>query len=264
LRFRYALMTCLAVQLCCIHGFATLAPFSPDRMLQFDTFFAGVTLFSLFGCYHFEREHRLGYLLRRRDRLRNGELEIMSCRDALTGIGNRRALEAALKRGATGDDAGTPRNTAVILVDIDHFKLFNDTNGHQDGDACLKRVASLIVASLEGQQGVAYRFGGEEFLVLLDDATLDEAVSVAETIRRHVADARIPRAVHANTVVTVSAGVAVGTIGHGVTAETVIADADGSLYAAKREGRDLVRSTRRDTQEQAPAAALMETPRLVA
>lgn len=152
----------------------------------------------------------------------------LSAHDPLTGLANRRALEAALTR-----DIGTVQRyggeLAVIMMDLDHFKHFNDTRGHQAGDELLVRVAGILRNSLR-ESDLAVRYGGEEFLVLLHRADAERAREVAERMRATVA---------AETPVTVSAGVAAfrrdADNGH-----SLIARADAALYLAKQEGRNRV------------------------
>jgi diguanylate cyclase (GGDEF)-like protein len=134
-----------------------------------------------------------------------------------------------------GDDV------AVILADIDHFKDYNDTQGHLAGDVCLKRVAGIVQAELRTEGDMAFRFGGEEFLLLLPKADLSTAISVAERIRRALEEAGIPHPARVPPgVVTASFGVAATRLGGTVTTDELIASADAALYAAKRSGRNQV------------------------
>lgn len=248
IRFWYVLpasFVMAAIYGICLAGFEGL---SMDRVNTSISLVLGVIVFSLVGAYHLESEQRMGYLLRLRDRLRNDELQITSLKDALTGVGNRRALDLALLSATRRDMAGADRSVAVLLLDIDHFKRFNDTNGHQEGDLCLTRVAGLLAACLRDGDGQVYRFGGEEFLILLAAATLPEAILVAERIRSAVADARLSAGPSGETV-TVSIGAASGIPVHGSTPQSLIADADRALYSAKAQGRNRVCSRTEDTDE---------------
>ena len=217
---------------------ATLTHHDPARALVAGAVFIGVVLFSLIGCYNLEHEQRMSYLLGLRDRLRNDQLEAISRRDTLTGLGNRRALDHALARRQAARSV-TP--TAVLLFDVDFFKAYNDSNGHLVGDVCLKRIAGVIDSDVRLDRDNVFRFGGEEFLVLLDDCALAEARAVGERIRRSVEDVAISRANVGEGVMTVSVGVAARIVGDGATFAEVIADADRALYAAKRGGRNQVR-----------------------
>jgi diguanylate cyclase (GGDEF)-like protein len=186
-----------------------------------------------------ERDLRLHYLLSLRERARNQELDRMSRRDALTGLGNRRSLEEAL--AACEQINGLGDLLSIVLLDIDHFKLFNDTAGHQAGDLCLKRIASIVQAELRGQADHAFRFGGEELIVVLPKTVLPNAIGIAERIRQAIEGASIPHpAVSTGSVVTASFGVACSRPGHDMLPAAVVADADAALYIAKRNGRNRV------------------------
>jgi diguanylate cyclase (GGDEF)-like protein len=186
-----------------------------------------------------ERDLRLHYLLSLRDRAQNLELDRMSRRDALTGLGNRRFLEETLAACERIDESHDP--LSIVLLDIDHFKLFNDTAGHQAGDLCLKRVAGIIQAELRGQADHAFRFGGEELIVVLPKTVLPKAIAIADRIRQAIEDAAIPHpALAAGSVVTASFGVACSEPDRDMHAAEVVADADAALYAAKRNGRNQV------------------------
>jgi len=158
--------------------------------------------------------------------------------DQLTGALNRtamhnRAAELEQQSAITGEPV------AAIMCDIDQFKQMNDTHGHAAGDAVLKDVAYLLRRELRAYD-LAYRIGGEEFLVLLPGAVLEEAVAVAESLRAAVA-ATTHGGGHR---VTMSFGVAATAAGETFDPARVIAEADAALYAAKAAGRNCVRASR--------------------
>jgi diguanylate cyclase (GGDEF)-like protein len=160
--------------------------------------------------------------------------------DGLTGIANRRYFDVALDRELRrAQRTGSP--LALLLMDIDSFKAYNDHFGHQQGDACLSTVAQALAAMLKRPADVAARYGGEEFAAILPDTTLQQACAHANAIREHVASlalAQAPAAVR--PVVTLSIGVA-GFDGSGLNeVAALVAAADKALYAAKRAGRDRV------------------------
>jgi diguanylate cyclase (GGDEF)-like protein len=168
----------------------------------------------------------------------NDELRRLSSHDALTGLTNRRQLDATLVnelRRAKRDHT----SLALIMIDVDHFKLFNDTYGHLAGDECLKRVAHTLTEITAQRAGdVAARFGGEEFVVLLSGAGVDDAVAVAEKLRLAVQHLNIP---HTGGVLTISAGVCVlKNVTLDNNADQLISGADQALYAAKNKGRNCV------------------------
>ncbi|NJO23431.1 MAG: diguanylate cyclase [Sphingomonadales bacterium] len=194
---------------------------------------------TLIANYQMERDLRRAYLYSLRDRLRHAEADAASRRDALTGLANRRHLDAELaKLWAAQEHEVSP--VSVVLIDIDFFKPLNDRYGHATGDVCLKRVAAIVMAELRGSGDHAVRFGGEEFLLLLPRMDMADAMRVAERIRRAVEAAAIPNegsALHG--VLTASFGVAAASTSD-LSATELIAAADSALYAAKRKGRNQV------------------------
>jgi len=163
----------------------------------------------------------------------SGRLRIMSLTDALTGLGNRRALDTTLGREwARMERSGRP--LAVLMADIDRFKAFNDTHGHQAGDSILKAVARGLEQPIRNCDQV-FRFGGEEFVVVLPEATREGALLAAERIRNQVA------AQHVGPLsVTVSVGVAVAPNPATPNPGALIEAADHALFVAKAAGRNRV------------------------
>ncbi len=241
IRFPYVLLAGVASLALYMAALSGVAHHDPARAGVAVAIMAGVVLFSLIGCYNLECEQRMGYLLGLRDRLRSEELEKISRHDALTGLGNRRALDHAMASRQQPENADCATPTAVLLVDIDFFKAYNDANGHLAGDLCLQRVAAAISAALRLERDNVFRFGGEEFIALLDDATLPHAQAVGERVRGAVEQVAITRGAAGDGVMTVSIGVAAGIIGYEATLGDIIAEADVALYAAKRGGRNKVR-----------------------
>ena len=186
-----------------------------------------------------ERDARYSFLRRMQDQLRRREAEVEATRDSLTGLFNRRQLDARIAElWKLPDEAVSP--VAVIMLDIDHFKAFNDRYGHLAGDLCLKRVAGAITTATRSGSDLVVRFGGEEFLLLLPVADISEAVRVAERLRQAIEALAIPNEVpEATGVVTASVGVMAGPVS-AHTAEELISGADRALYAAKRSGRNVV------------------------
>jgi diguanylate cyclase (GGDEF)-like protein len=155
--------------------------------------------------------------------------------DALTGALDRHSLEAHGRR-AVEHAAAAGRPLALLLVDIDHFKSFNDRFGHAAGDKVLKRIALDIMAAARVSD-FTYRFGGEEFVVIADGVNADDAVSLGERIRRRVAGATANAEPEAR--LTVSIGIATCSR-DGTDYETLFEVADKRLYQAKAAGRNLV------------------------
>jgi diguanylate cyclase (GGDEF)-like protein len=193
---------------------------------------------TLFSSYYLERDFRRSYLHGLRDRLRLAEADAESKRDALTDLANRHSLNARIAQLWRSADADSP--VAVILLDIDYFKAFNDRYGHPAGDSCLKRVAACVMAELRDDEDLAVRYGGEEFLLLLPGADLADATRVAERIRRAIEALGIPHdGAVGRQAVTVSLGVTAAPVSI-LSAEELVAAADTALYAAKRNGRNQV------------------------
>ena len=160
--------------------------------------------------------------------------EARAATDALTGLPNRRYFDefcGLLARRRRSDDA-----VGVLMVDIDKFKVLNDTYGHATGDEVLRAVAGAIVAAVR-EDDVPARFGGEEFVVLLRNPGMDVAVEVGERVRMAVAALDLSR--HGVPGVSVSVGVAVSNHAD-QPIEDLIGQADQALYRAKRAGRDRV------------------------
>lgn len=239
IRFSYLAPTCLAFLAAHVFALAHFYNYSFGQQVAINMVFGGTVIFALIASYTMERDLRLHYLLSLRDRMRNLELDWMSRRDALTGLGNRRSLEETL---AACEEAERLRDQlSIVLFDIDHFKLFNDTGGHQAGDLCLTRIAGIVQAELRGRADYAFRFGGEELVVVLPKTAFPKAIAIAERIRQAIEDAAIPHpALAAGSVVTASFGVACSQPDRNMRAADVVAEADAALYAAKRNGRNQV------------------------
>lgn len=167
----------------------------------------------------------------------NKELEHLSLNDQLTGLANRRHFDLALdKFFALAKRNKSP--LSLIICDIDYFKVYNDSYGHQQGDHCLSEVAKAIGSQVRRATDLACRYGGEEFTILLPDTDLQGAKIVAEHLKTAVADSQIPHqgskvAEH----VTLSLGVATY-LGQYKTGPDLTKAADDALYRAKQQGRN--------------------------
>ena len=176
-------------------------------------------------------------------REQNEELERLSASDSLTGLSNRRILTQRLSEELLRSQRQSHSFT-VLMLDVDHFKKYNDAYGHPAGDEVLKKVANILRNCTRAGDCTA-RYGGEEFAVLLSGKSGDTALQLAERIRTRVAAEEF-----VGGKVTISGGIAEFPH-HGHTAEAVISSADEALYEAKRQGRNRVVCARR---KQKPAA----------
>jgi diguanylate cyclase (GGDEF)-like protein len=170
----------------------------------------------------------------------NASLQEISVQDGLTGIGNRRGFDQYLGH-QTAVAARYQRPLALVLIDVDHFKIYNDTYGHVAGDDALKRVAAVLQACCQRSADVAARYGGEEFALVLPDTDAEGAMHIAKTALDAVAQLRIP---HTECPIgphlSISMGVATLPPGSPMRPGHLIAAADDALYRAKRAGRNRV------------------------
>ncbi|MFC3095446.1 diguanylate cyclase [Alteromonas sediminis] len=160
-------------------------------------------------------------------------LQETSNQDQLTGLHNRRAIDDVIQRRSLRKG----HVFSIAILDVDFFKKFNDEYGHQAGDECLVKVASIMKSCVRGPDKLSVRYGGEEFLILLPDTELKDAIAIAERVRSEVAKAQIPHIKSPMGVVTLSAGVATYG-GDCLTWRALLKAADECLYQAKREGRN--------------------------
>jgi diguanylate cyclase (GGDEF)-like protein len=168
----------------------------------------------------------------------NRQLEILSTTDGLTGLANRRRFDRywadewqrALRQA-------TP--LAVIMIDVDHFKAYNDLYGHPQGDACLRSVGEVLQASIRRAGELAARYGGEEFVVVMPGVSRQQAHETAQGILIAIRDAQMPHASSpVASVLTVSLGVAAGIPDATDEREHLLKLADEALYTAKNQGRN--------------------------
>ena len=161
-----------------------------------------------------------------------------SLTDPMTGLANRKFFDDSLASAITDATArGEP--LSLLMVDIDHFKTFNDTYGHLTGDQVLRLVASSLKQNVKGQD-VAARYGGEEFAVVLPSTLLRSALTVADHIRRAAMSKELMKRSTGQHLGRITVSVGVATLHKGETAQALIERADACLYAAKRNGRNRV------------------------
>ena len=185
-------------------------------------------------------QQRTTQLQERESELRraNDELRRLSYTDPLTGLGNRRRLFEALALHCRAC-AERQRPLGVLLIDLDHFKAYNDTHGHIAGDSCLQDVARRLQAGLP-HDALATRYGGEEFCLVLPGMDTERASALAERLRQSIQAMSVVDAGHGAPAVTASIGV-VAQVPHGADcADALLSCADGALYQAKEGGRNRV------------------------
>ncbi|MEZ1314643.1 sensor domain-containing diguanylate cyclase [Pseudomonas fluorescens] len=201
--------------------------------------FIGVLGYRLIGLM--KRQNRVqNDLLDARDQLLevNRGLKLLAMEDALTGLSNRRQFDlfihAQLDRARR-----TQSGLAVLMIDVDHFKPFNDQYGHVAGDECLRCISTIITQHIQSPESLVARYGGEEFAVVLPETDYVGAFLLAETIRQAVLQAGIPTSNGADGVVTVSLGVAAFDPASQAQPDELIHAADKALHVAKASGRNM-------------------------
>jgi len=212
-----------------------------------DYVFLGSSISALIGTFLIERSLRQNYLQSRLLSVENHDLEesnltlqYLSAIDGLTQIANRRSLDRSL--AIEWQRARRKREpVGFIMADIDHFKMFNDTYGHQAGDECLRVVASLIKDHARRPGDLAARYGGEEFALVLSNSSAEQARIIAEQVRKKIMETTIKYEKSVSTNITASLGVASMVPGHGqANPDALILEADQAMYRAKRSGRNRV------------------------
>ncbi len=183
-------------------------------------------------------------------RTANRHLEALASIDSLSGLANRRSFDTRLET-EWHRAADLRRPIALMMIDVDHFKLFNDNYGHVEGDQCLRVIGETLAAAANHKADFAARYGGEEFVLLLPDTDLSAALAIAERLRTAVSTLAIGHGFAPSGHVTISIGVAALTPSQGQDPQALIEAADAGLYAAKRNGRNRVWA---ESQAMTPAA----------
>ena len=225
--------------------------FSPDWSYRFTMVIFYVSCFTFTSHVNFKlnRERYNVFLkaleaeARQNEAVERGQALLrLSRTDSLTGLKNRRAIDESL-RDYWREWKQSGRNFAAILIDVDHFKKFNDYYGHQEGDGCLVFVADALSNAIKGHDATIGRYGGEEFLVLARARSRKQIADLSESMRRAVEEMGL---VHEKrhdgvSVVTVSIGGSLTRKQIGTKLEKIIHEADRALYLAKANGRNCVR-----------------------
>ncbi|WP_122419754.1 GGDEF domain-containing protein [Pseudomonas viridiflava] len=241
LPFRYATvatLSMLGIQLVTTYlaDFADFLTWQANALL-----FVSTVALLLMSSYFLERGARLSYLFALRGRLLHTQLMEVARTDALTRLFNRRYLDE-LVSSIWERSRETPTNVAFILLDIDHFKSYNDNYGHPQGDSCLKLMSQVIQQNAQQHGAVAFRYGGEEILILMVNTDVSQAKALAEIMKAALATLKLPHPAQGEgALVTISLGVAAA-VAPLATADQLINAADVALYAAKHAGRNCIRS----------------------
>ncbi|HLG85444.1 MAG TPA: diguanylate cyclase [Bradyrhizobium sp.] len=169
----------------------------------------------------------------------NDRLTVIASIDMLSGLANRRGFQSRLEyEWMKAQQYGS--ELSLLMIDVDHFKLYNDTYGHPEGDACLTRLGETLSGIAAENLGFAGRYGGEEFCLLLPNTDASRARDVGETVRAAVQELNLPHRTSLHLCVTVSVGVAATRPNDGQRPGDLIEAADAALYAAKHRGRNTV------------------------
>jgi diguanylate cyclase (GGDEF)-like protein len=170
----------------------------------------------------------------------NIKLSELTVTDSLTGLSNRRCFDQVIAEEWMRASR-TGQSLAILMIDVDHFKAYNDHYGHPAGDECLRKVASVLQANARRASDLVARYGGEEFVVVASDLDIQAAKELAETLRRAVEMLAMPHEFSpAATVVTISIGVSVTTPDANMQPESLLRMADAAMYYAKDGGRNRV------------------------
>ena len=169
----------------------------------------------------------------------NDRLTVMASIDMLSGLANRRGFQSRLDfEWMKAQQYDT--ELSLLMIDVDHFKLFNDTYGHPEGDACLSKLGETLAGLAADTMGFAGRYGGEEFCLLLPNTNSARALEIGEQVRKAVWDKAMPHSTSVHQIVTVSVGVACTKPNDTQRPGDLIEAADAALYAAKHRGRNAV------------------------
>ena len=224
-----------------------ITPMTPPIMINSSVVLFSAIIISLIANYQMERDLRWNYLrnlLTEIETIRlekaKDELEHLSSSDVLTGLANRRHCDAFLD---TEWQMGIRYRTqlSLLFLDVDDFKAYNDHYGHQAGDICLQKIATVIKECVRRPQDLCARYGGEEFIVLLPNTSMESTLQVAEKIKKSVELENIPHAYsRVKPHVTISIGVVSMMPQAGLNQNILIEMADKALYNAKKMGRNQI------------------------
>lgn len=245
-RFPFACLSSILLPAVYAVGIADIVGLPPPAAVSAAAVMVLVAATTLYANYKLERDERRAFLLQLRGEIRgmhlasaNAELDRISQIDAITGVANRRAFDHRI-RLSWQEAVAAERWIAVLMLDVDWFKGFNDLYGHQAGDTCLREVAQVVRGELRGGSDLIARYGGEEFAVVLPGADLHDGLRIADRIRQAIEERAIKHDAAPEKVVTVSIGVAAAIAATEISLSELIESADAALYGAKHHGRNRV------------------------
>lgn len=190
-----------------------------------------------------ERDEAFATLAELQDQLKqsNEELQKLTCLDSLTGIANRRRFDSFIQKECLRSAReGAP--LALLLIDIDYFKAYNDNYGHLGGDGCLRKVADALRKAVQRPADLVARYGGEEFAIILPNTNVEGALKIAEYLHSVVQDLEIPHKFsEVSDIITISTGIACKVANMNHSPGDLIEMADRALYEAKKSGRNQAR-----------------------
>ena len=238
-----------------------IEPMPQPVMINSSVVMFSAIIISLIANYQMENDRRLNYLhdlLKEIETIRlekaKIELEYLSTSDVLTGLANRRHFDAFLNKEWQMAIRYRTR-PSLLFLDVDDFKAYNDHYGHQAGDVCLQKIAAVIRENIHRSHDLCARYGGEEFIVLLSNTSLENAIQVAENMRKSIELEKLPHGYsRVSPYVTISIGIASIVPQPGQNQNIIVEQADKALYMAKKLGRNQVQifipSGKRDQSEQ--------------
>ncbi len=247
MRFTMAVGWVLAWQIFFAAGIATAGDLAPA--FQIDVILVGLTcgLYMLLANWRMHVEQQRSFVFSLREQMQqdaltaeNRTLDALARRDALTGLANRRAYDSWLHTVWVQAGAGGAGTVGLVMLDVDHFKLYNDFYGHPAGDSCLSAIGACLREQLRGTSDQVARIGGEEFAVLLPGVGLNQCADIAERLRAAIVAMELPHLGHGSgKLVTISCGCASLKVAEAAPRDLCVA-ADAALYEAKQSGRNRV------------------------
>lgn len=248
LRFRFAVVFSSGILMLHVLGMSRATEFPAPLRLAMVQLLLGTVLCTLVANYLEEKARRRSYLLMLRERRLvddlgkiNQQLHKLSQCDVLTGLANRRHLHDHLAEVWTRCRIDCSP-VSILMLDVDHFKAYNDRYGHPAGDECLRQVAQALEGCLRRPGDLVARYGGEEFVAVMQDTSGEAALQAATRVREAIEALQLPHEVSPTArVITASIGVATAEFrGKADTSDRLLSNADRALYEAKRGGRNRV------------------------